>query len=418
MYNSKWFLFLVGLFFLISCSDDDNNGILPKPSVPPEVVEKDELQVRWKLLKEFTFEELQEAEKKLGIKILLGDTVYKGNIQMQALKVTCKSAHPDGSGQKIDLSGMILMPPAIDSTAQHRIVVAMPYTYVKNSQAPTSQFTDYNVSNLEAYMIFWMIKASQGYIVIIPDYPGFGDSHGKCFVPYIESKSMVRTTFDFLRAARVTLDKNNFAGKTGIVVTGYSLGGFVAASLVRELETNPKDGYAVDLLYVGGAPLRLKQISDLVRKAETLETPYLIPYAIWGYKKNSYPDLSVKDILNEPYASESDAYFDGNHAGIGNLFPKSVNKLFTNNFIIGKGNTYTYVSKILDENSVKPWINKCRFVMIHGQKDETVYYANAVDYVQEHKAAGGKVTFIPNIVGTHTSTGIFYFVNMLLQLPQ
>lgn len=417
---SKWVLLLIGIFLFIAC-DDDNAG-MPDPTYPE--IPAEELQVQWKLLKEFTFDDLKEAQSGLGIgikeieQLLLGKNPHYPNsdIQMRALKVAFKSDHPDGSGDKIDLSGVVLMPPAMDSTTMHPLVIALPYTYVENSDAPSNQLTNYDADNLEAFLIFWMIKASQGYIVVIPDYPGFGDSHGQCFIPYIDSKSMIRTTYDFLQAAQIALNENYYASEKSLIVTGYSLGGFVATSLARKIETNPEDNYTVNLLFVGGAPLRLKQISDLVRASDELETPYLMPYAIWGYKKNSYPDLKVEDILKEPYASESDKYFDGNHSGIGELFPKNVNELFTEKYINDTNSANAFINNILDENSVIPWQNKCRFTMIHGKNDKTVYYENAQEYEREHKAAGGKVSFISITSGTHSSTGITYFINLFLQL--
>lgn len=410
----KWFLLLIGLFTFIACSDDDN-GILP---VPPEIPGEEELQVDWKRVKEFTFADLKEAGKTLGIQDLLGkDPQYEGNIQMQALKVSCKSDHPDGSGQKIDLSGVVLMPPAIDSLTKHPVVLALPYTYVMNTDAPTLQLTNYNAKDLEAYMVFWMIKASQGYIVVIPDYPGFGDSHGQCFIPYVESEPMIRTTYDFLQASQVALNQNYFSRKNSLIVTGYSLGGYVAASFARELETNPDYTYPVDLLFVGGTPFRVKQISDLVRTSDELVTPYLMPYAIWGYKKNGYPDLKVEDILNEPYASESDTYFDGNHSNIGELFPKKVSELFTESYINKTGETSIYIDRILEENSIKPWKNQCDYVVLHGKNDNTVYYANAEDYVAEHKASGGSVEFISDSLGDHSGSGVTYFLRLLIKLP-
>lgn len=408
----KWGLLVIALCIVMACADDDN--ALPHPEIPAE----EESQVSWKQIKEFTFEELKEAQKTLGIELLLGkEPLYKGNIQMQALKVSCTSGHPDGSDKKIDLSGVILMPPAIDSLTTHPVVLALPYTYVKNTDSPTLQLTNYNAAGLEAFMVFWMIKASQGYIVVIPDYPGFGDSHGQCFIPYVEAGPMVRTTYDFLQAAQVALNQNYFVRKNALIVTGYSLGGYVAASFTRELETRPDDNNPVDLLFVGGTPFRLKQISDSVRTADELVTPYLMPYAIWGYKKNGYPDLKVEGLLNEPYASESDAYFDGNHANIDALFPTKVRELFTENYIHDIGETNQYLHQILDENSIKPWNNQCDFVILHGKNDKTVYYANAVSYMEAHRAFGGEVEFISDPLGDHSGSGISYFISLLLKLP-
>jgi pimeloyl-ACP methyl ester carboxylesterase len=405
-------LFIIWIAFLTACGEDDGKNTLPEEPPYPEIPPVEEaLSVKWTVLKDFTFDELKTVEKKMGLTIisLLGARPrFAGEVQLKTLKVSCKSKYPEVPAGEIDLSGVILMPPAVDSSTIHRIVVAMPYTYLLNTDAPTSQLADYT-SGLSEYIAFWLLQAYRGYIVLIPDYPGFGDSYQQCFSPYVESKPMVRTAVDFLVASQHVLAENHYARKDGLIITGYSQGGFTSTALARELETNPLSAFRVSLLYAGGTPCRLRQISDLVRASDELVDPYLMPYSIWGFKKNGYPGIHIGDILKEPYASQSDRWFDGKRNDLNTLFPAKVNELFTDKYIQNIGDANRQIHQVLEENSLTPWDNTCEFVLVHGRDDKTVYFANAKDYAAEHKAAGGKVQFI-EVAGNHTEAAISYFL--------
>jgi len=141
--------------------------------------------------------------------------------------------------------------------------------------------------------------------------------------------------------------------------------------------------------------------------------PYLFPLALMGYKKNGYPHLEVSDFLNEPYATQTSTYLDGVHDDFDNFFPTETALLFTENFIHNE--QMEDVNHILDENSVKPWKNKCKFIMTHGLTDETVYFAQAKDFSVAHNAAGGQVTFSETL-GDHTGAGQHYFLRLLIEI--
>ncbi len=408
---------VVSLFTFVACNEVDT-PVITNPDKP--IVVKDELKTEWTLLKEFTFAELKSAGKESGlswINLLIGNQpFFDGEIQVRAFKVTYLSANPNGSKEKIRLSGVLLLPPAIDSATMHRQVLAPPYTYVLNRQAPTRQLTDYNISQTEAYLIFWMIQASRGYVVMIPDYPGFGDSFGKCFIPYVEKETMAHTTIDFVKASQKVLQENHYAKKNGLFITGYSLGAFVATQVARELETKPTDNLSVDLLFAGGTPCNIKHIADMVRTSEILPEPYLLPLAVCGYKQNSYPDLDVSHILKEPYASNLSVYFDGKQDKH-KTFPQKTEDLFTHAFIHNTNKNNTQINAILKANSLTPWNNKCKFILLHGKEDRTVHYDNAKKYAAVHNANGGVIKFV-DVKGNHKQAGLPYFVHLMSYLSE
>lgn len=399
--------------FVPSCSKDDDPIEQERP-LPEE-------NIRYEILKEYTFNDLKNLENDLKreyvgnalnfLSIAGNKAKYEGDVQIRAYKVMLESESTDGSGAKANLSGVLIVPPLEDGR-KYRQVIAPPYTYVIKDEAPTLRVAG---NNLEPNLLFWLLEAYEyGYAVIIPDYPGFGDSYGQCYIPYVEKEPMVRTTIEYIKAAQYVLAKEKYEQKDGFIISGYSLGAYVSLQLAREFETN--DSYKdmiVDFLITGGSPCNLFQEASLIRVSGSMPQSYLFPLALLGYKKNGYPHLVMGDYLNEPYASQSAVYLDGQHDDFGDFFPKETQTLFTEAFL--KNENMEEINKILENNSVKPWINRCKFVMTHGEDDETVYYAQAKDFASRHIEKGGSVSF-NTTSGTHTSAGIWFFLKLYVEL--
>ncbi|GEM_PF-2472224 len=342
--------------------------------------------------------------------------IFIDNPFVNAIKVSTKTLHPDRSGKYIDVSGVLLVPrkTLLTGLQNFRILVVPPHTNTYNNAAPSIAFqkmsligNDWDINSF----YFWVLQAQSGYVVFMPDYPGFGDSYGQCFHPYLDSKSLVNSTIDLLKSAQKVLSANGYRYKKDIVISGYSQGAYTALSLAREIETNPTHGLSVNLLMTGGSPCDLKYIADVVRHSDYVSNNYLLAYGLWGYKENAYPNINISDFLLEPYASTSNIYFNGTYKDARECFPHAPSELYTEKFLtyLDIDPSIAYMNQILDENSVKPWKNKCKFVMTHAVDDDIVYYQNAKNFADEHNKAGGKVTFYSTI-GDHGIGFVPYFV--------
>ncbi|MDR1524606.1 MAG: alpha/beta hydrolase [Tannerella sp.] len=399
------------IIFAPGCTDKGDGVTDPELPDTPE-------NVSFEILAEYSFDDLKKMEKNVVgnslsafFNIVGNDVKYAGDVQIRAYKVVVETDYPAGSATKINLSGLLIAPPQ-EEGRKYRQVVAPPYTYVMKQDAPTLRVAD---GNLDSYLMFWLLEAYRhGFAVMIPDYPGFGDSYGRCYIPYVEKETMVRTTVEYVEAARSVLVKEKYDRKDGFVLSGYSLGAYVSLQLARAFETNasPED-VAVDLLVAGGAPCDLLHEANLIRASENTPQSHLFPLALLGYKKNSYPHLSMADYLKEPYASGAALYLDGQHNDFEDFFPNRTSDLFTEKFLKNEG--MDEINGILEANSVKPWKNKCRFVMIHGTEDETVYYRQAKVFSEEQEKYGGSVSFV-DVVGTHTSAGVLFFLRLYAEL--
>lgn len=343
--------------------------------------------------------------------------IFLNNIFVKAIKVSCKSPSPKNDGTFVDMSGVLLVPkkiPLITDLTNFRLIVATPPTYTSNNDAPSNLFQRVSLISKDASLnmfYFFTLQAKAGYAVLIPDYLGYGDSFKQCIHPYIEQKTMVKSIINLINATKSTLSANGYRYKKEMIVTGYSQGGFLAAALTRELETNYAKTMPVNLLVTGGTPCNLKQIVDIIRKSDKLAHSYFIPMALWGFKSNGYPQVDVNSILREPYASMLRQIFNGYLTDPNDKFPAKVKNLYTQNFIenLDIDPNLAYINDILNENSLKPWTNKCKFVMTHGISDVSVYYQNAKDFAYQQNASGGKVTF-HSTIGDHVTGIVPYYV--------
>ena len=401
--------------FITGCSDSDN------PEVPGVPVLPDNLNCE--VLKEYSFDDLKGLESDFKkeyvgsalefLSLIDRNVRYEGDVQICVYKVAVESDHPGKSATKVNLSGLLIVPPLEEGRAYRR-VVAPPYTYVLKHEAPTLRVAgDYP----DPHILFWLIEAfNHGYAVMIPDYPGFGDSFGQCYIPYVEKDPMVRTTIEYIEAAQAVLSKEKYEKKSGFIISGYSLGAYVSLQLARAFETN--DLYSemqVELLFTGGSPCDLLREADLIRASEYMPQPYLFPLALLGYQKNGYRQLAMRDYLKEPYASGAGVYLDGQHDDFGSYFTNKTPDLFTGSFLKNEGQEQ--INEILEENSVKPWLNNCRFIMTHGENDETVYYEQAQNFASEYEKNGGSVSFYKT-PGTHTSAALWFFLNLYTELKK
>ncbi|MDR3059245.1 MAG: lipase family protein [Prevotella sp.] len=416
-------LFLVLFFvFFYSCQNDEFDSVT---NVDDDPLEEG-------VLATFDISDLEIMEQHLlnsGIELpeLAEDSVpqtkgiFLNDPLVKAIKVSCKTPHPSGNGTYINASGVLLVPKRtiFTSLSTFRIIVATPGTYTANNAAPSNAFKNISlVSNGDINInYFWTLQAKRGYVVLMPDYPGFGDSYGECFHPYLDSKALVESTIDLLGTARNVLSANGYRYKKELVISGYSQGGFVAAALARELETNTSHGYKVNLLFTGGTPCNLKMIADIVRASDETVHTYFLPYAVWGYKLNKYPFVDVNSIMKEPYASTSKELFDGTRGDLNEEFPHKISDLYTERFIknLDIDPSLQYLNTILVENSVEPWKNDCKFIMTHGIDDVSVYYANAKDFADKQNAIGGKVKFWPTL-GDHVLAFVPYYTKLSTEL--
>jgi pimeloyl-ACP methyl ester carboxylesterase len=81
------------------------------------------------------------------------------------------------------------------------------------------------------------VLAGLGYIAVLPDYIGYGDSTAKLH-PYLHASTLASATVDMNRAARtfLALPDINMARNGQFFLTGYSEGGYATLATQRPMQ--------------------------------------------------------------------------------------------------------------------------------------------------------------------------------------
>jgi pimeloyl-ACP methyl ester carboxylesterase len=419
----------LGLLAFQSCSNSD--FIEDEENTLPEI-QTEELQS----FNASDLQEMKEVLKSSGVN-LDGLDIYAGqpetaegsnqnkapsvaSILVKAIKVSTTTNHPDGSGTKIPISGVLLVPRL--NLFSLRLVVSPVPTYTNNEDAPSNLFKSLTPSgdmgDLDL-LYFWIVQATQGFAVLFPDYPGFGDSYQKAFIPYLTKTPMVNSTIDLIKASQETLKKNRYSYKSDLILTGYSLGAYVATAIAKELDSSTQ--LPVKLTIAGGNPADVKDIVIRTSKETTLTSSIVFPYTLLSYIKNEKADFLLQDLLKPPYdLNYLEEQFNGTHriSYIGNNFSKTVSKLFTDDAVVNfeTGAKYATLRNLMSKNSIEPWKNKKKLILIHGTSDDLVYYASTRNFYEEQKKLGGNIQFTPIIAGDHITTIVAYYLETSILL--
>ena len=280
-------------------------------------------------------------------------------------------------------------------------------TNTLHSMAPTEAYADSLYSLLESV-------ASMGFIVVIPDYIGFGASV-QIPHPYLDAKSTTQSILDMIRAAKeFGADDKILAKPTDdLFIFGYSQGGWATLKLQQEIENNYSSEFNLIASSCGAGPYSLEYISKYVTSQETYSNPYFLAYLLNSYHETGAIKNPMTDFFNEPYADTISYLFDGKHTGgeINAALNDTMEILLTPEF----RNEYATNPKFTDiksaflANSIKEWNISTPTHLYHGSEDEVIPISMSSKMLSDFKTIGVPDTKIQMITipGASHTTGVF-----------
>ena len=177
----------------------------------------------------------------------------------------------------------------------------------------TYDIADLGASDNDEGLLMAAVFASQGYIVVAPNYVGY-DISTLGYHPYLNAIQQADDMIDALTAARSALPTADAPGTTDggkLFVTGYSQGGFVAMAAHRAMQSA---GMVVTAAAPLSGPYALSAFGDAVLEGEVdMSAPINISLLLPGYQ-HAYGNL---------YSSTADVFAPAYAAGIGSLLPST-----------------------------------------------------------------------------------------------
>jgi pimeloyl-ACP methyl ester carboxylesterase len=287
------------------------------------------------------------------------------------------------NGSSVKASGLVCTPAA---AGEYPVVCFQNGTNTVNANAPSNSPAGSNYQLIE-------FVASMGYVVILPDYPGFGAS-SQLPHPYLVAEPTVTSIVDMLFATKemVKSDVPGISLKNQYFLIGYSQGGWATMTLHKAIETQYSGDFNLSGSVCGAGPYDITFLFQTMINATTYPIPAYIGYIVYAYSSYSQFTNPAGDILNEPYASRLPSLYSGliDITQINNQLTTSIAGLIKPDFITGFSSLpkFSSVRDALARNSITAWHTYIPLYMLHGGSDTQVNPAVTTNFYNAMIAAG------------------------------
>jgi len=239
-----------------------------------------------------------------------------------------------------------------------------------------------------------LVMAASGYIALLPDYVGLGDSPG--LHPYHHARSEATAVVDALRAARDSMAGKGATWNRQLFLAGYSQGGHATLAAQKELELRHADEFPLTASApsAGAYDLSGTTTTDFLSN-RTQPNPYYFAYILAAYVDVYRVAPSLADLLREPYATTLPPLFNGQHGGsaMNALMPNRAVEILKPEILEAfiQNPDHPLRAAVRDNDLHTGWIPKTKTRLYHCQGDLDVPPANAKVAFEAFKAAGSTV---------------------------
>ncbi|OAV74893.1 putative esterase [Bacteroidales bacterium Barb7] len=312
----------------------------------------------------------------------------------------------DPQGNAVVASGIVVYP--ADGVFKG-VVVGQHYSIGADRESPSARMA-----------VVESLLALFGYVVITPDYIGFGAT-ADLPQTYIHAESTGRVTADMVFAAREYMAGKGMPVEEEMYVVGYSQGGYSALAFAKTAEEQYPDDMPLRHVFAGGGPYVPESMFNLFIEKDVLENPSTVLLAITGFDYADGLNLDYAKVFQEPLLSQyEDCVFGKKHtlSEMERLLgtDRLSDILHPDLFLPERNSEFDKIYRSLAANNLTGWTPETPVLLVHGTGDGTVPFVNAQTAYNSFKARGCTVRLIPVPGGDHRETGITFFLTVLQQL--
>jgi pimeloyl-ACP methyl ester carboxylesterase len=304
----------------------------------------------------------------------------------------------DAFGEEVTASGLLIVP------ITDEVLPLLSYQHGTIFPDRESRAPSYNSGSVEEMIA--KISASNGYIVSVPDYVGYGESRDS-FIAYSHVRSNARAAFDMMRASREFAHQVNAGLDERVFLAGWSKGAAVSLGMAREIEEELSEEFDLVATAPFAGPYNFTRFSHEILNANR-QLQYLNTY-VWVVKS-----FNKVYNINQPLSYYFGEYGERLQADIGANIPINPQVLFTSEFRENFLSGTDPLVEAIEENNTYDWVPATRITFYHGTQDDYVpiYHAeDAHEYMNKHGAEN--VSFVQFEGENHFSALPFYLVQML-----
>lgn len=283
-------------------------------------------------------------------------------------RVVYKTTYQDS---EINASGLVILPKTTGNALP--MISFQRGTIIQQTDAPSVQGKE------SEQTISYAGLGSMGFITVVPDLIGFGESKDT-FHPYYVEEPTATAVIDMLHAAKALATEKNVEFDGRVFLAGYSQGGYATLATHKALEETPITGFEVVASFPAAGGYDISAMVDHILALETYPHPYYLAYVAMGYRSFYEEDDLLEVLFNEPYASAIPGLFDGTKSGaeIDSELSKEIPVLIREDILLGTNTDplYEYLHVKIDENSLTDWTPVAPVFLYHGDADATVPFEN------------------------------------------
>ena len=291
----------------------------------------------------------------------------------------------DADGAATQASGALLVP---QEAAGPRPMMSYQHgTLTARDEAPSAGGGE---------QVIGLAYATDGYLAVLPDLLGLGDSPG--LHPYLHAATSASAVIDMLRAARDFAAMNCLELNGQLFITGYSQGGYTTMAAHRELEASYEDEFAVTASAPMAGPYDLSGVmADAFIDGREHPSPYYLAYTLLAY--DAIYDLfeDPSSFLVAPYDRILPPLFDGTHSAgeINAAMPAVPSEILQPGLVEAFENDAAHPLRLrLQENDVHDWLPRALVLLYHCGQDRHVPPENSQVALEHLRARGAQVELV------------------------
>lgn len=375
---SKFFALLLLSGLMLSCSDSNESQAAPERNYLIDATETSSLSV--------------SAMKIFAAANGYDDLVSYLKYDVKSYRIVYQT---NFKGAPLRVSGLLIVPQGI-KTAASLISVQHGTTFVKDEAPTTSGYT-----GMELF-------ASAGYVALMPDFIGYGES-AEIFHPYYDEASSALVVIDMIKSAKEFLNEHKIPFSDKLFLAGYSEGGYVTLAAAREIETNAVHGLQVKAVAAGAGGYDLKEMLSGVSTNSYYSYPAYLAFVIMSYNHTYDWDKPLTYFFKPKYATALGTYMNGEYGGgfINQKLTTDLNELFNADFYtrLKQPDQELQFKQAIQLNTIDAWNTKVPTRLYHGTDDEIIPYENSEITLGNFQKAGSAVVTLTSIPGgTHGSS--------------
>ena len=323
------------------------------------------------LLAEQSADELNATRNALGFPIT-------ATYDVTLYKIVYETIDPQGN--MTQASGALIIP---EGSGDFPMVTYQHGTMTSRDEAPSAGGFE---------QVVGMLFAGTGYVVVMPDLLGLGDSPG--LHPFVHAASSASAVIDMLRASQdfLRVDGPDLNGQ--LFIAGYSQGGYTAMATHREIQANYSDEFTVTASAPLAGPYDLSgAMAETFTQDQPHPSPFYLPYTLFAYNEVYQLYDSPSGFLASPYDETLPPLFDMMHTGgaINAALPSVPDEIIKTDVLVAfKTDPNHPLRQRLRENDLYNWTPEAPMRLYHCAGDKHVPQANSINAFESFHDRGAR----------------------------